>query len=105
MFDQLQPLRFATRKCVEGLPEADVAQPNFFQKAERPRQRVSFAARGKKLDGLTYRQLQNFMNRAAFQFHLQHMRLETTSLAFRATDVEVAQELHLDFFKTDPAAA
>ena len=104
MPDELKPLRFAAGKCVERLTEAQIAEPNFFQERERPASELLRRAI-EKLDRLTYRQLQNFVNRAASQFHLQHMRLETTSLAFRAADVEVAQELHLDFLKTGPAAA
>jgi len=39
------------------------------------------------------------VNRAAFQFHFQDVRLKTAAFAFRATHVEIAQELHLDLLE------
>ena len=104
MPDELEPLRFAARQGVERLTEPQIAKPHFLQDEERPGERSSLTERGEKLDCLAHRQLEHFMNRAPFQLHLLHVRLEAPTFALRATDVEIAQELHLDFLETSSAA-
>src|SRR3982751_5459618 len=105
MLNQLETLRFAAREGVQWLTKAQIAKADLLQQTERSGQRVSFTQRREKLNGLTDGQLQNLMNGATLEFHLQHVRLETLPFAFRAAHIKVAQELHLDFFKTGPAAA
>src|SRR6476620_11644155 len=103
MPDELETLRFAAGKRVEWLPEAHITKSHFFQNPKRPRERLAFPERVKKFDRFAHRKFQEFVSGATFQFHFEHVRLETSPFAFRAAHVEIAQELHLDFLETGPA--
>src|SRR5437870_13886821 len=49
--------------------------------------------------------LENVTDRFVVGLHAQHVGLEAAAFAFGATDIEIAQELHLDFLEPGAATA
>src|SRR5213593_1832712 len=104
MPNEFQSLRLATRKRVERLTEPQIPEANFFKHHERLGKSLRFTDLREEPDCFADRDFQQIVNRFAVQQHFEHMRLKTGAVAFRATDVEIAKELHLDLFKTGPRA-
>src|SRR5678815_1206966 len=97
---QLEPLRFAAGQGVQWLTQPQITKPNFLEHFEAggDSRAAIFAGLRKEMDRFTDRELKNVVNRFLVQTHLQHVRLETLSFAFRAAHIKIAQELHLDLF-------
>src|SRR5687767_4735572 len=105
MPDELQPLRFAAGKSVQGLAQAQIAQPDLIEHIELVAELLGFTNLRKKLDGFADGHLQNVVDRLPINLHPQDVRLETPAFAFGTTHVEIAQELHLDLLKAGAATA
>src|SRR5436305_12045809 len=105
MPNELKPLRLASGKRVQGLPQPEVTEPNLRQDLQRLRQRMLFPDLFKEIDRLRHSELKHIMDGVALEPNPQNVRLETAPFAFGAAHVEIAQELHFDFFKAGPAAA
>src|ERR1700693_562951 len=103
--NQLQALRFAAGKRVQGLAEAQVTQANFIQNIERLGEGLEFADLPEELDRFVNSQFEQIVNRLAVQFNFQDMRLESFSFAFGAPHIEIAQELHFDLLEAGSGAA
>ncbi len=82
------------------MAEPQVTETNFFKHCERLRKISPLTDLREELDRFAHSQLEQIVDGFPVQFHLQHVRLKTAAFAFRAPHVQIAQELHLDLFKT-----
>ena len=85
------------------MAEAQVTESHFFEHIKRLGKIFSFADLREKLDRFGHGQFQYVVDRFAMHPHFQHVRLKAAAFAFGAAHIEVAQKLHLDFFKTGAA--
>src|SRR5437762_460757 len=76
MPNELESLRFAARQSVERLAQPQITEPNFLENEKGPGKGASFTECREKLDRLTDRKFQDFVDRPPFQAHLQYMRLK-----------------------------
>ena len=81
------------------MPKSQITETDFVQNIERPGKRFYFADLGEELNRFVDRELEQIVNRFAVQFDFQDVRLKTFALAFGATHIEIAQELHLDLLE------
>ena len=102
--NELEPLRFAAGKVLSGCPSRRYPSPTSSRTSSGSDELFALADLREKRHRFGHRQLEHIVNRFAVQLNLQHVRLETSAFAFRATDIEIAQELHLDFLETGAAA-
>ena len=82
----------------------EITETHFTQNFEGSRQRFLFSDFREELNGLAYRQLENVVNGFPPKLHSEHMGLKSFALAFGAANIQIAQELHLDFLEAGPAA-
>ena len=102
--DELQPLALAAAQSVERLAEADVAEADLLQHAQR-RSHALCAMLPEKFHGLRDREFQHVMDAFSVEADFQNVRLVSPPLALRAAHKDVAEELHLDLFKAAAAAS
>src|SRR5579862_6782370 len=99
---ELHALRLATRERRETLAEAEVVEADVGERAEAGGdvRRV-----GEERGRFGHREIQDLANRLAVVADLEHIRLEAGAGAFRARDVDVREELHLDLLEPLAGAA
>jgi len=97
---ELEPLRLPTGQRVEGLTQAQVAQPHVQQWPERARKdRVVTEMLGRLLCG----QLEDISDVEAHILDVEHRSDEAPPLALGTAEDDVGQELHLDRLRAVPA--
>ena len=102
-FDELEALGFATGKALERLAEAQVAEPDFLEEAQRVGEGALFEGI-QKAHGFCDAEVEDLVDRETADTNGAEVFLVTTSFAFRAANKEIAEELHFDFFKAAAAA-
>ena len=105
MPDEFEALRFAARKSVQRLTKPQITKADFVQNIERIAELLGFPDLSEKLDRFTDGQLEDVVNGFLVQLHIENVRLKAAAFAFGATDVKIAQELHLDLLKAGAATA
>src|SRR5581483_3784320 len=93
---ELHALRLATRERRQRLPETEVVEADVGERAE------AFADVrhvGEERHGLADRQVEDVANREPAVSDLEHLGGEARAAAFRARDVDVREELHLDLLE------
>ena len=97
-------MRLAAAQGIEWLPQPQIPEPHLLQNFERIRELFALADLGKPGSRFGHGQLEHIVNRFSVQLNFQHVRLETFAFTFRATDIKIAQKLHLDFLETGAVA-
>src|ERR1051325_133988 len=100
MANKLQALRFRSAQRVQRLTESQIAETNFIENIKRIGKSFLFADLREELDRFMNGEIEHVVNRFAFDFDFQHVRLETFSFALGAAHIKIAQELHLDLFES-----
>src|ERR1017187_2992433 len=101
MAREFQTLRFAAAQRRHGLTKFHIAETNGAQRFEDA-QDIIMA--GKKLARLVGGHFEDIGNGLAVDLHLEHNAAIPLPIAVGATQIDVAEELHLDVLETIPAA-
>jgi hypothetical protein len=120
MADELEALGFAAGEDIERLAEAEIAEADLLEDAQRLDNLLAKARAGaagvpcldglrakggEELDGLRDGGIEHVVDRFAVDFYFEHMRLVALAVALRAADEDVAEELHFDLLEAVAGAA
>ena len=86
------------------MAKSQITEPHLLQNFERVRELFALADLGEPGGRFRNCQLEHIVNRFSVQLNFKNVRLEAFAFAFRATDIEIAQKLHLDFFEASAVA-
>src|SRR5665213_3022496 len=110
MLNQFKPLAFAAGQSIDGLAKPQVTEAQLLQKRQAFR-RLSrgpdFQEAVQELNGFIHSSFQQIGNTpcasGAGDRHLKNVRTVAAAIALGAPNKNIAQKLHLDFFKSRAA--